>query len=129
MEAKMKIYDGYLITEYVKPEDWPEPAEIFISLDIQNRLGPQTWLVAIMGNGTCQDDTVQKALFWEFGDAFLFADRMEKGIEWITNKEQIKEVISKIEDAAGVIDGDWADPRLDCQRIFDACDKLTTLLL
>ena len=55
----MKIYDGYLIEEYVNEFNWPEIGEVYIALDLQNRLGPQTWLVAIMGDGTSQGDTTQ----------------------------------------------------------------------
>jgi len=69
----MKTYTGYLLTDYVPENDWPEAGEIYVALDLQNRLGPQTWLVAVMGDGTCQGDTVQLGLFWEVGIAVYFA--------------------------------------------------------
>ena len=69
----MKLYDGYLISEYVKEGDYPEIGEVFVCLDIQNRLGPQTWLVAVMGDGTCQADTTQLGLFWKQGLAINMA--------------------------------------------------------
>jgi len=69
----MKFYDGYLTTEYVDQWDWPSPGEVYIALDLQNRLGPSTWLVGLMGNGTHQGDTVQLGLFWQKKYATHFA--------------------------------------------------------
>ena len=60
----MKIFTGYLIPEYVSEDEWPDIGELFLSLDLQNRLGPQTWIVAIQGDGTSQKDSVQLGLFW-----------------------------------------------------------------
>lgn len=74
----MKVYTGYLIKEYVQEDDWPEIGEVYVSLDIQNSLGPQTWLVAIMGDGTCQGDTTRLGLFWRAGCAVDFALFLER---------------------------------------------------
>lgn len=71
----MKTYDGYLRNEYVDEQNWPEIGEIYIALDPQNRLGPQTWVVAIMGDGTSQGDTTQLGLFWKKENALIFAER------------------------------------------------------
>ena len=66
----MKIYTGYLM--YEKEGDYPEVGEIYLALDPQNRLGPQTWLVSVMGDGTSEGDTVQLGLFWRAGIATEF---------------------------------------------------------
>lgn len=76
----MRTYDGYLIEEYVNEFDWPEIGEIYIALDLQNRLGPQTWLVAIMGDGTSQGDAIQLGLFWKYEYALHFARLYEEVI-------------------------------------------------
>jgi hypothetical protein len=69
----MKIFNGYLTETYVKEHDWPAMGEIFVGLDQQNRLGPQTWLVAIQGDGTLQGDTQLLGLFWKQNLAIRFA--------------------------------------------------------
>jgi len=76
----VKIYDGYLIEEYVKEQDWPDIGEVYMALDLQNRLGPQTWLVAIMGDGTSQGDTVQLGLFWKYEYGLHFGRLYEEVI-------------------------------------------------
>lgn len=70
----MKIFNGYLIPEYVKEDDWPDIGEIFVSLDQQNRLGSETWLVAIQGDGTAQEDNLLLGLFWWEQVAVKFAE-------------------------------------------------------
>ena len=77
----MKIFTGYLIPEYVSEDEWPDIGELFMSLDLQNRLGSQTWLVAIEGDGTLQEDTVQIGLFWSVGIATDFILMLENNPE------------------------------------------------
>ena len=78
----MKVYDGYLIEEYVKEEDWPDINEVYVALDIQNTLGGQTWLVAVMGDGTSQGDSVRLGLFWKHEYALHFASLYEEVISY-----------------------------------------------
>ena len=73
----MKTFNGYLIPEYVQEDDWPDIGEIFVALDQQNRLGPETWLVAVQGDGTAQGDTVQLGLFWWKQVAIKFVETIE----------------------------------------------------
>ena len=68
----MKIYDDFLIPDYVKEENWPKIGEIFVALDPQLRCGTGTFVVATQGDGTCIGDTVQLGLFWKKEDAILF---------------------------------------------------------
>jgi len=56
------------------PQDlWPPAGAIHVCLDPQKRLGPETWSVSIMGDGTLEGDTVQMGLFWSKANALLFA--------------------------------------------------------
>ena len=60
----------------IDPQDWPEVGEIYICLDPQKRLGEETWIVSIMGDGTSEGDTVELGLFWKIEHAKLFADAL-----------------------------------------------------
>jgi len=92
---KSREYVNYLDSEEdVKERDWPETGEIYIALDPQNRLGVQTWLVARMGDGTLQGDTIQLGLFWKIENARIFAKAYyNKHIEPAQNRitEEIKQ--------------------------------------
>ena len=88
----MKIFTGYLITEYVPEDEWPDVGELYMALDQQNRLGPQTWLVAVQGEGTMQEDSVRIGLFWRAGiatDFIVMLDRnpdiVERHLEKVGN--------------------------------------------
>jgi len=77
----MKIITGYLLPDYVKEDEWPDKGELYVSLDIQNRLGPQTWLVAIAGDGLSQEDAIELGLFWRVGIAVDFLLTLEHNPE------------------------------------------------
>ena len=76
----MKFYDGHLIEEYVDEADWPEIGEVFICLDPQHRLGTDTWVVALQGDGTLIGDSTQLGLFWKKEYALHFARLYEEVI-------------------------------------------------
>jgi len=72
----MKIFEHHW-TKKVPREQWPQPGEIYICLDPQQQLGPETWLVSCMGDGTLKGDTVQLGLFWKKELAVEFAKDIE----------------------------------------------------
>ena len=75
INTKPKGYSIYYKMWHEIPrEDWPIENEIFICLDPQQRLGKETWSVAIMGNFSLEGDLVHRGLFWTKSDAELFAN-------------------------------------------------------
>lgn len=71
----MRIYDK--LWQAIKQEDWPKAGEIFICLDPQKRLGPQTWTVSEFHNHDTEIDVVGRGLFWKKDDAVIFANAVE----------------------------------------------------
>lgn len=71
----MRIYEQ--LWNEIDQKDWPDKDEIFICLDPQKRLGNWTWVVSIMGDQTLEGDIVQLGLFWQKGNAVLFAGAKE----------------------------------------------------
>jgi len=67
----MKIYEKSW--NEIDEKNWPDRDEIFICYDPQKRLGNWTWIVSIMGDGTLENDIIQLGLFWQKGNAILFA--------------------------------------------------------
>ena len=94
----MKIYTGYMM--YEKEEDWPDVGEIFVCLDVQNRLGPQTWLIGVQGDGTSQGDTVQICLFWEVYTAVKVAQFLND------DKDLLIKHIKRVNSKYGISDAD-----------------------
>ncbi len=67
---KIRIYD--MSWEDIDEINWPDPGQIFIAKDPQNRLGPDTWGVARMKDHN-EYDLTSLGLFWEKDDALIFA--------------------------------------------------------
>ena len=72
----MKTYTGYL--QYEAPKDYPKIGEVFVALDINNSLGPQTWVLAIMGDSVTQDDCKEIGFFKKVGFAVNFGSLAER---------------------------------------------------
>ena len=77
----MKIYEK--LWQDIPRVNWPHQGEIFICLDPQERLGPETWSVSQFWeqDGTkdiehC--DIIGRGLFWTKSDAILFAGILER---------------------------------------------------
>lgn len=57
----------------ISEEDLPKKDSICVYKDPRRRLGPATWIVSKMGDGTLENDTVQLGLFWRLSAARVFA--------------------------------------------------------
>lgn len=75
----LKVYDKFW--DEISKEDWPEAGELFVCRTRYPRLFPESWLVAVQGDGTCEGDTVHRGLFWTKEDALFFAGALEDGQE------------------------------------------------
>lgn len=64
----------------IEKKDWPKPGEVYICKDTQKRLGSETWIVSIMGDGTFEGDTVQQGIFWRMVNAEIFAQALINGV-------------------------------------------------
>lgn len=69
----MKWNEYQVLYNEIPKRELPQIGQLYICLDSQKRLGPETWSVSIMGDGTLQGDTVQLGLFWRIENARLFA--------------------------------------------------------
>ena len=66
----------------VPHQDWPPAGAVYVCRDCQRRLGPwPAWVVATMGDGTLDGDTLQHGIFWRREDAELFAESKRRALE------------------------------------------------
>ena len=90
MSEGILTYNNYW--QDIPGQDWPEPGMVFICLDPQKRLGEKTWQVAVMGDGTLEDDIEALGLFWDLIRAIIFAEaytgKLADGVE-IDPKEAV----------------------------------------
>jgi len=71
-----KVYDRLL--QQTDERDWPQAGDVYVAPDGQQRCGPGSWVVAVMGDGTFEGDTEQLGIFWHKGNAMLFARAYEE---------------------------------------------------
>lgn len=70
----------------IPQQDWPPAGAVYVyvSKDCQHRLGPwPAWVVATMGDGTLEGDTVQHGIFWHRDDAVMFAESKRSALELV----------------------------------------------
>lgn len=75
----IRIYDGKW--QYIPKEQWPTPGEIYVCQDPQDTLGEETWVVAAMGDGTAEGDTVNLGMFWDKGIAVDVAEMISSEVD------------------------------------------------
>lgn len=75
----LKVYDKFW--DEISKEDWPKAGELFVCRTRHPPLFPESWLVAVQGDGTCEGDTVNRGLFWTKEDALFFAGALEEAQE------------------------------------------------
>lgn len=68
---EVKLYE--CTWQQIDQKDWPEVGQIYVTQDSHKRLGDITWVVARMGDGTLEGDTIQLGLFWELPLALFCA--------------------------------------------------------
>lgn len=73
----MKIYDKYW--DQIDRLEWPAVGEIFVCKSSHPKLYPESWLVAVQGDGTLAGDTILRGIFWAQADAIDFARMLDGG--------------------------------------------------
>jgi hypothetical protein len=74
----MKVYD--VPWNKVQPKDRPAAGEVYLcratELGEMQAIGVSGYVVAVMGDGTPEGDTVRRGMFWTKADALVFANAL-----------------------------------------------------